>query len=175
MAKKCSISKQDVGAMTRNMQMEQFCLAYIRAVAAQAGYQVARPELDTDSVDGILMAGFGSRPQVHFQAKATSRDIVRDSVLHFPLPVKNYDDLRADVINPRMLIVLLMPEESGEWLEQTEDALCLRRCAYWLSLEGCPTVTNTRSVTVHVPVSNTFNSDQLRELMNRADEGIPLC
>lgn len=42
--------------MTVNMQMEQFSLAYIRAVAARGGYQVTRPEPDLDSVDGILMS-----------------------------------------------------------------------------------------------------------------------
>ena len=41
--------------MTLNLQMEQFSLAYIRAVAASAGYQMVRPEIDIDSVDGILM------------------------------------------------------------------------------------------------------------------------
>lgn len=161
--------------MIMNMQMEQFSLAYIRAVAARGGYQVTRPEPDLDSVDGVLMSSEGRRARIEFQAKATSRDVLRDENVHFPLPVKNYDDLRADTLTPRILIVVLMPRETERWLTQTRDELCLRHCGYWLSLEGLPAVPNTASVTVPVPTSNVFGSGQLRDLMTKADIGSPLC
>ena len=61
--------------MTPNLKMEQRSLAVIRAVAADAGYQVVTPEPDVDSVDGVLMASFGRRPRIEFQAKSTARDI----------------------------------------------------------------------------------------------------
>ena len=165
----------DMAAMTPNQQMEQFSLAYIRAVAAQAGCQVTRPEPDTDSVDGVLMSGFGRRPRIEFQAKATSRDILRDGSLHFPLPLKNYDDLRDDVLVPRILVVVLMPREEREWARQSEDELCLRRCGYWLSLEGRPAVPNTSSVSIAIPTANVFARAQLCDLMANANAGVPLC
>lgn len=161
--------------MTVNMQMEQFSLAYIRAVAARGGYQVARPEPDIDSVDGILMSSAERRARIEFQAKATSQDVLRDENVHFPLPLKNYDDLREDTLTPRILIVVLMPRETERWLTQTRDELCLRHCGYWLSLEGRPAVLNTTSVTVTVPASNIFDSSQLHDLMTKADSGSPLC
>ena len=89
--------------VTPNAQMEHLSLAYVRAVAANAGYQVTRPEMDYDSVDGLLMSDFGRRPRVEFQAKATARDLVRDGYVHYPLSVKNYDDLRIEAISPRIL------------------------------------------------------------------------
>lgn len=161
--------------MTMNMQMEQFSLAYIRAVAARGGYQVTRPEPDIDSVDGVLMSSERQRARIEFQAKATSRDVLRDENVHLPLPMKNYDDLRADLLTPRILIVVLMPRETESWLTQTRDELCLRHCGYWLSLEGLPAVPNTTNVTVPVPTSNVFDSSQLRDLMTKADIGSPLC
>ena len=161
--------------MTPNMQMEQLSLAYIRAVAADAGCQVTRPELDVDSVDGILMSSFGERPRIDFQAKATTQTVLRGNELHFPLPVKNYDDLRADTQSPRILIVLLMPQEESHWLHQTDEELCLRHCAYWYSLEGRPSKLNTYSVTVRIPVINIFNSQQLVDLMKKAERGDALC
>ena len=88
--------------MTLNLKMEQFSLAYIRAVVASAGYQMVRPEPDTDSVDGILMSDFGSRPRIEFQAKATAQDIVRSGNLHFPLPIKNYNELIIHTKVPRI-------------------------------------------------------------------------
>ena len=70
--------------MNPNMRMEQLSLAYIRTVAADAGYQVTRPELDTDSVDGVLMTDSGRRARIEFQAKATARDVVIENHIHFP-------------------------------------------------------------------------------------------
>ncbi len=162
-------------AMPPNLQMEQFSLAYIRAVAATAGYQVIRPEPDVDSVDGVLMASFGRRPRIEFQAKATARDILRADSLHFPIPVKNYNDLRADTRTPRILIVVLVPQEEDQWVNQTTNELCLRHCGYWLSLEGRPAVPNISSVSVAIPVANIFNGAQLCDLMTKANAGRPLC
>lgn len=153
--------------MTYEQQMEQFSLAHIRAVAAQAGYQVTRDETDT-GLDGTLKGDGPRKPRLDFQAKSTSRDVRRGDHLHLPLPVHNYDTLRdANTVSPSILIVVLVPGEHSEWTTQTTEQLCLRHCAYWISLEGQPPVRNTTSITVQVPVDNIFNGDQLHTLMNR--------
>lgn len=145
--------------------MELFSLAYIRAVAAQAGYQVTRPETDT-GIDGTFVGDVSPRPRIDFQAKSTAVDIRGDAHLRFPLSARNYDILRDTAFSsPRILIVVLMPRERDEWLHQSENELCLRRCAYWLSLAGEPAVSNTTSVTVHIPTVNVFSSEQLHLLM----------
>ena len=68
-----------------------------------------------------------------------------------------------------------MPEEKSLWLKQTQEELCLRHCAYWMSLEGQPDRPNTSSVTVQVPTANIFNSEQLIDLMEKAEKGDALC
>ena len=165
----------DNQAMTPNVRMEQISLAYVRIVAASAGFYVTRPELDYDSVDGLLMSDSGKRPQINFQAKATKRDSVQSGNIHFPLSVKNYNDLRADTLMPRILIILLMPNEEAKWISQNNDELRVRHCAYWKSLEGMPGKPNTSSVTVQVPTTNIFSSEQLIDLMQRAEWGDTLC
>ena len=162
-------------ALTPNMQMSQLSLAYISAVASGAGYEVSEPRLDFDSVDGTLKSSSGRRPRIEFQAKATTRDVLRSGELHFPLPVKNYNDLRASTMVPRLLIVMLMPAEPEEWLTQSVEQLCLRKCAYWCSLEGQPSTINTSSVTVHISTQNEFNTAQLTALLQKADQGVALC
>ena len=157
--------------MTPNLQIEQRSLVVVRAVAADAGYQVIRPEVDDDSVDGMLMAGFGRRPRIEFQAKATARNIVRGDSLRFPLPIKNYNELRVESWTPRILIVALVPDETQPWLLQTDDELCLRGGVYWASLADMPPVSNTTSVTVRIPTDNIFNRAQLEEMMSRAEAG----
>jgi len=149
-------------------------LAYIAAVAARAGYQIVEPRVDKDSVDGILMGDEGRRPRVEFQAKATVRGILRTTHLAYPLPLKNYDDLRADTIVPRLLIVVVLPRQEASWLRHSERELRLRRCGYWLSLAGMSDVANTTSVTVNLPRSQVFEAEQLAALMTRAEQGVPL-
>ena len=155
--------------MDLNTQKSRFSLSYIEAVASHAGFQFEEVKVDRDSVDGTLKADFGKRPRIEFQAKATARDVVRQSYIHFPLPVKNYNDLRGEAINPRILIVLIMPEEIREWVTQTDEELCLRNCAYWLSLAGEPETSNQHSVTVYVPLGNVFNSAELTGMMGRTE------
>ena len=160
--------------MTPNLRMEQRSLAVVRAVAADAGYQVVRPEPDIDSVDGVLMASFGRRPRIEFQAKATARDITSGDLLRFPLPVKNYDELRLASWTPRILIVALMPDEAEPWLSQTDDQLCLRSGVYWVSLTDMPEESNSASVTVHIPLANIFDREHLEAMMSRAEAGSQL-
>ncbi len=84
----------------------RFSLAYIGAVAACAGYQVCKPVVDDDSVDGILIGQAGRRPRIEFQAKASSRELLQEHHLAFPLSL---NDLPAKAgrlswrgINPRL-------------------------------------------------------------------------
>ncbi len=149
--------------------MGQFSMAYIRAVASQVGYLATRPEVDDDSVDGVPMGDVGKRPRLEFQAKATSQQVVHGSEIRFPLPAKNYHDLRADTWVPRILVVLLMPEQDTRWLTQTENELCPHHCAYWLALAGKPAVSNTSSVTVAVPMATQFSTGRLADLMDKVE------
>ena len=160
--------------MDLNKRKERFSLAHINAIAARAGYQMVEPPVDGDSIDGVLMGDFGRRPRIEFQAKATARDVVHGNHIAFPLSIKNYNDLRADTLTPRILVVILLPDDESQWLAQTADETCLRYCGYWLSLANCPAVANTDNVTVHIPLVNVFDNTQLSALMARAEKGAAL-
>ena len=159
--------------MTPEQRMEQFSFAYVRAVAAHADCAVTDNHYpDINSKDGTISADWGRRrPKIDFQAKATSQDVLRDGAVRFRLPIGDYDNLRRRDTVPHILIVLLMPKDEADWLNQTSEELAMRRCAYWMSLEGMSKSPNVSTVTVHVPVSQTFDSAQLRDMMNRVDRG----
>ena len=160
--------------MTENEKKQQLSIAYVQAVAARAGFACDRPSVDDDSVDVVIGAS-GSvhdkavirSPRIELQLKATAQDELNNGHLAFPLPVKNYDDLRGDTLVPRLLVVLQLPEDSNRWLEQTEDQMISRRCAFWLSLRGEPETGNSKTVTVHLPRGNCFTVDALQSLMLR--------
>ena len=164
-----------VRIMNLNEQKARFSLSYIEAVASHAGFQVVETKVDHDSVDGFLIADFGRRPRIEFQAKATARDVIKDDQIHFPLSMKNYDDLRIETINPRILVVLIVPEETSKWISQTDDDLCLRHCAYWMSFKGQPASRNTANITVHLPMTNVLNSKKSTDMMQNTEQRGELC
>jgi Domain of unknown function (DUF4365) len=150
---------------------ERLSLAYIQAVAARAGFEALETRVDIDSVDGMLRSTLGRRPQIDFQAKATSLDLLKADHVAYPLRLKNYNELRAETINPRILIVVVLPPEENNWMSHSEDELVMRRCGYWISLFGSPATDNATNITVKVPRTQLFDVNQLKMLMARAQTG----
>lgn len=150
-------------------RMEQFSLAYVRAVATVADCTVDKPSVDLESVDLVLsstMTGLVGSPRLEIQVKCTALPRGIDQ-LSFDLKKKNYDDLRhVNVLVPRILVVLVIPENLAEWVAHSEDGLTLKNCAYWISLVGHPENTNTQSVRVHLPRRQIFDARTVQGLMS---------
>jgi hypothetical protein len=163
--------------MEPKTQKEQFNIAYIRAIAAQVGVNPGRQEVDDDSVD-ISFSGTGysgkiRNPQIHIQLKCTSQDLVSNEVIKFPLKLKNYEDLRgSNVACPKYLAILLVPEESENWINHVHDGMLLRHRCYWVSLRDHPETANTTSVTVDIPLSQRLTPEVLQKMMTLASEGL---
>ena len=159
-----------------NQQKEQFSNTYLRAVATVAGYSLYRPDVDDDSVDwGIAARGGTGRirsPRLELQLKCTSRGVLDDNLVRYPLKLKNYDDLRMDNFAiPRILVVIVVPDLIADWLQQSEDELSMRHCGYWVSLRGMPATPNTATVTVALPRTNQFTVAALQSLMQLISQG----
>ena len=103
-------------------QKEGLSLAYVKALAARAGFSTAVPEPDRDSVDVRIMAGGPRRPALDLQLKATA-DLAetQDGFRRFRLPIKNYNDLRVETQTPRLLVVLDLPQDEAQWMTVTTE------------------------------------------------------
>ncbi len=150
-------------------QQEQFSNAYVRAVISAAGYRVYVPEPDDDSVDiGIGEKGACGTirsPRIEIQLKSTSQDVLRDTLLSFRIEKKNYDELRGEnFMVPRLLVVVVVPQNPTQWIKQSERALTMRHCGYWFSLRQCPPRTES-SVTLYIPRAQVFTVSALKDLM----------
>lgn len=159
-----------------DQRKEQFSRAYVHAVASVAGFSLASPAVDDDSVDLIFCSrgksGTLRAPRLEAQLKCSSAEIVRESHVAYPLQRKNYDELRpTDFVVPRILIVLIVPPALEDWLAHGEDALAMRRCAYWVSLHGLDESASERTVTVHVPRTGLFSPLALQQIMTRVGNG----
>jgi len=157
-------------------QGQRFSFAYVRAVASAAGYAVVEQETDDDSVDlTIAQRGGGGTirsPRLDLQVKHSRIGPRQEETIRYAVPIKNYDELRADNFqSPRLLVLVLVPADTTSWVQQTEEQLAMRHCGYWLSLRGMPQVANTRTVTVHFGHDRMFTVAALRELMAVLAEG----
>lgn len=160
-------------------RQENFSLAYVRAIAAERGFSVHRPEDDYDSIDLVITARgsvtFDGRtskptsPSLALQVKCTFAKKPKDGQLKYPLPVKNYNDLRdPGRILPAILVVLHVPERWSQRLSWTEKSLIMRRCAYWKNLRGEPATTNQDNITIKL--TDLFSPIEMTRLMFLAAE-----
>lgn len=162
--------------MDISQRKEQYSIAYVRAVAATAGYATYKSEVDDDSIDLVLAARGGNgtfrSPRLEMQLKCTSRDVLDDNEIKYPLKVKNYDDLRPDnVLVPRILVVVIVPDSLDGWLVHSEESLDMHHCGYWMSLRGYGETENTGTRTVALPRDQQFTVVQVRQIMSRIEAG----
>jgi hypothetical protein len=161
--------------MDKNHIKEQFNIAYVNAMVAQAGLNHSILAVDNDSVD-LLVTGTGFKgkyrnPQIHFQLKCTSGAKINNDNIKFQLKRKNYDDLRGNnVLCPRYLAVLLVPESKKEWIDYGDNNLTLNNTCYWLSIKDHPESQNKKSVTVDIPIHQRLTAEQLIILMTNASQ-----
>lgn len=152
--------------------MEELSLTYVRAVASRGGFAVEEVRRDRDGIDlhiharGRIGSGAVHSPVLGVQLKSTALDpSAEHERIAFDLKVKNYNDLTSPTLIPRVLVVFLLPEDPTMWLTCTEDALVLRRSAYWLSLWKLPPTTNESTARVHLPRSQVFDTPCVRRLL----------
>jgi len=161
-------------------RQEEFSFAYIQAVAAAAGYKVTSAGRDRDSVDlnidqHVCEPDYPMIPTLRVQVKCTwAHKPKPDGYIHYPLKIKNYNDLRqANVGIPCILVVLYIPNQNpASWLVEDDDSMILHNTAHWLSLRGEEAVSNKTHRTVLIPQSQRFDVDELRDIMNRLARGV---
>lgn len=149
--------------MDLNAQKDHFSRAIVRAIAATAGVTATVPEHDQDSLDMTYAAPDTSTTpgaKLDAQLKCSHNIQAQGDHFSFPLPVKNYDDLRwppGSRYVPRILIVVHVPSDPTEWLVSDPEQMTLRRCAYWVSLAGAVETDNTSTVSVSIPIEQVFD------------------
>lgn len=151
--------------------MENLSRSYVDAVAAYVGAQVARHPVDNHSVDGTIVSSAGNCPRIDFQLKSTYAHRFNGNTLTYPLPVKNYNALISERCTPIILILLVMPEREDEWLDHQEEALAIRNCAYWASLNGAAATDNTATINVSISRTSVLSPDELSRLLEIVSRG----
>lgn len=113
-----------------------------------------------------------SRHGIDVQAKSSTLAQVDEGNIVHDFEVRSYNDLCDTAVGaPRVLVLLVLPENEAEWMTLSEEMLVLRQCAYWLSLKGAPPSDNVSRVRIRIPRTQVLSAGALKELMNRVREG----
>jgi hypothetical protein len=152
--------------------------AYLHAVSASCGFgcQCADRHTDSAGVDAVIRVKERFSQQstlteftLEIQLKATSQELAYEEE-RFSLSMKtaHYDKLRkTDIVAPRYLAVLMMPQDRKSWLSLDAEQLICRKCVRWISLRNAAAVT-TASTTVYLPQSNVLSPEALRKIAELA-------
>jgi hypothetical protein len=161
--------------VTENDIKEALSRHYFGAIASRGGFccntpkdfgvdiHVTRPIPD-EREGGVRLLETGE--QVHIQLKATcERQVIRDgNLIRYDLEAKSYNDLvrRRGSMIPLYLVLLVLPDDTKEWLSVNADDLLLRRHAYWwiTDKDAVPTG-NHRTVRIEIPAENALTLDFL--------------
>jgi hypothetical protein len=157
-------------AADENALQGEFGETWLQAVAAGVGLSHGKPDtLDLDKADVQLTLREdvpGSYfPTVKVQVKTTrSLSRINEDSFSYPLDVKTYNILRrTDHVVRRILAVFETPD--GERVELLPRGTLLVGTGAWVSLEGEPDTSNTESVSVRLPVSNTIDRQGLDRML----------
>jgi hypothetical protein len=168
--------------MTPEQQREEISKAYTAAIAAHCGFKLGTWSQDDDCLDvtigaaGALGGGTLAGPKLDLQLKCSSdQRHVHDEHISWSLKRAHYDRLCHDSHTPMLLVILMLPEDTGAWISYSNEQLIMRRCAYWANLHGRdPIPGDEGSATIHVPKHNLFCPDSLRAMMTKISRGEPL-
>jgi len=166
--------------MHKTFKKEEFSRAFVHALVAPLGFNLGKFEIDDDSVDVAIKAKYDisakrRNPHLDVQLKCTKSSFQKDGYLHFPLKMKNYNDLRGENrANPSYLIVVCVPENDDEWIEVRSEEMLLKYSAYWYSLKDAPLAKNKSSIIIKIPKQQKLNLDSFKMLMDKASECIAL-
>ena len=163
--------------LTEQHRQEALSRAYIQAVTGKLGmscsfanfdYGIDLTINDIVELDGhFVESGF----RLDIQAKSSVNAEVEKDFVTYKLEVKAYDTLRVETQVPRILVLLVLPTQESQWVDQDEERLILRKCAYWISLKGRGPITNQARITIRIPRTNLFAVEGLRSIMEMVKQG----
>lgn len=157
----------------------QLSLAFTHMVASAAGCSIKSHTTDVDGVD-ITVASSAEYetwycPQFELQLKCTSQEerYLSGDRMAWPLeagPFRRLTNPKRYVV--ALLGVLVVPDLDAPWLDQDDSRLLLRGRMYWQWATKLGEISDSQETkTVHLPVGNLFDVEQLLGIMKLVGDG----
>ena len=96
------------------------------------------------------------------QLKSTRNWKIENDAIKYPLSAKNYRKLIGKSTCSQFLVLYTLPKDRADWIRTEDDCTRFRHLAYYLSLEGAPSIPEKQKKrTVTVPICNVFDARSL--------------
>ncbi|WP_306359208.1 DUF4365 domain-containing protein [Nocardia sp. CC227C] len=149
--------------------------AFVYALAAAAGLQVAKFDPDFSGVDLHLKlpgATNGNFPCVEMQVKSWSQPVRRNGHFRYDrLNERQFNALAGAQRVPRFLVLVIVPPAASDYTVAAPARLTLAHAAYWQDLSGEEPIANPsrdRYTRVLVPETNLLTVTSLLKLVHSA-------
>lgn len=164
------------GDMHATQVMEQYSVAFVHALATRARCKLEHLKVDDEQVDVSIRQHASHlrfhRTQFDVQLKCTAQDAIKSDGVHFSLKRHQLLGLREPAYLQKALVVLVVDEEFDDWMAFSPAELIMRGQAFWMSCEDLPDIDDgAGSKTVVLPLANSFNVDQLLDMLKRVGDG----
>ncbi|MBN8637660.1 MAG: DUF4365 domain-containing protein, partial [Anaerolineae bacterium] len=100
----------------------------------------------------------------HCQLKATTTCEIQSDTIVYDMEVEAYNKMVSWDGGHFILVLFVMPEDETEWLKLDEDGFLLKKCCYWIQIEGSLSE-NRRSQRVFIPRTQLFTPATVRALL----------
>jgi hypothetical protein len=156
--------------LDRNNHQGWYGEYFIQALAAAAGFIIARPLPDLVGADLLLLGSeewHDDYPFARVQVKSWSRPKGDERTWNYRITEKQFNALAGPRRVPAFLFLVLVPRAAHEYAQADADLLRLNHAAYWVSLADRQKVPNPGArqyVTIAVPRQNLLTVDSLNGL-----------
>lgn len=164
--------------LTKELIKETLSRRFVEIIAGRNGFKCQKPDpdsgVDLSITKSIIDIRFGERrildtgEYLEIQLKSTtdSSIIYDEDCLKYDLEAKTFNDLvfrlQSNSLTPLYLILFILPDEENQWVEITEDALKLRKRAYWyIPSSGESMTPNTSKKRISIPLSQVVDLEFL--------------
>ncbi|MEV3912678.1 DUF4365 domain-containing protein [Streptomyces canus] len=159
-------------------QQEQISIAYVHAVATQAGATVASWNVDKDGVDATLKR---NHQLVELQMKCSfdAHMLADRSSYTFDLDVPTYDKLRGRYRTAAgYLGLVIVPRDVASWLQYDTASLLIRCAGFYAQIQDLPPAPGSATRVIHLPTIQRIDAAGLDVMFDYAHErlfgpGIP--
>jgi hypothetical protein len=159
-------------SISRPLVQEGLSVAYVRAIAAKAGYTIAAPIPDY-GIDYVVtpVKKIGKKlratgPSIHIQIKSTTNIIkAPNGDILYDLDVDTYNFLiKTDTRDIHILVLYLMPQDDKEWLTICPESTSLKHCGYWIYLGGLNESDHGKKIRIEFPHDHIFDEESLKSI-----------
>lgn len=163
--------------LDKNHLMEELCKAYMHAVCSMAGCTISKPDPDygidchLEEINKIDDQFLPTGICLDIQAKSTTNFEIKDNLIVYNLKNRNYNLLIKNTTTKRILVLLLLPKEKDEWLNNDINSLIIKKCAFWCQLNGKEKENPDNLTTIKIPTNQIFSPDNLKEILFKIKQG----